>query len=1127
MARRSPLFLALASLGSWAPAQAATITVNTNDPAVNPGDGLCSLTEAIQNANGDNESSGGDCVGGNGADTIELPAAQTITLTSALPNLLGDVTIVGNQARIERADTGCNLDGNPDAGEFRLLAAKVGDQTVTLSDFTLANGCADGSSSESQRGGAFFGYDSYLTLQGMRFEGNRAGVNGGAVLVGVENVGSVTIRQTTFEGNQAGLRGGAVFASSVATSIEDSVFTGNQANVGGAFDQRYSNATVTRSTFSGNAATSDGGAISFRRFGGLDHTLTLTDSTLSGNTAGLDGGGINSRGTISIQNSTLSGNSAGTGGAINLADAASMLQMTDSTLVDNTAGGSASHVFAAENNQATVYRTLLSGGGASACYLGGLQSGGDNLVTEASCSALGATVVSAGALQLGPLQDNGGPTQTFALGVGSVAIDAGGSGCGATDQRGSGRPADGDDNGSVFCDVGAFEVGETPSSGPNFVVNATTDVGDGVCGAVAGQCTLREAVLAANSDADASIITFDPGVFASAQTVTLGQGQIPITTSTTITGPGRELLTVDANAASRHFLIDNGSVDVIAASLSDLSLVNGNAIEGGGAIRAEESLTLSRVTLQNNRSSAGGALSVIYSGQPNAFNVVIDDALLSQNTATYGGAMHAIPPEGSSIYISNSQFLDNLASRPGDPTFGGAAVLGIQYGSMRIEDSTFSGNVLNSGSSAKGGGLYLFGYDSGVTLQRVTVSGNSAGGSTGQGQGGGLYAGVSGSFSLTDSVISGNTSGGGGSSLRRNGGAYVVLFNMAEGLIERTTFSDNVALAATGGVGLIALSGASLTLDSSTVSGNSAGANAGGLYALADESSTLTVSNSTISGNAADREAGGAMLAAFDPGTRIDMVGSTITNNLADANANGADYGGGMVLFASNSAVISIGGTAIAGNATGGSSTQTDITALGEPFLIGNSLIGNNDGSGLAEAPVGMPDGDNNLIGGATNGLIDPGLGILTDHGGSTFTHRPIDSSPLIDHYTGCTGTDQIGQARGLDGDGTPGDDCDIGAVEFDARIFRDGFENVPLVKRFDARQALLSRDEVLDRLPTNGQARVVLRAPGASPDQSLVIVHARRFGDRIELQLNRLEQGVWMQGKWQPFTGESSRLRW
>ena len=66
---------------------------------------------------------------------------------------------------------------------------------------------------------------------------------------------------------------------------------------------------------------------------------------------------------------------------------------------------------------------------------------------------------------LGPLKNNGGPTQTHALVAGSPAIDAGDpGGCrdnsGAllqTDQRGFARHVDGNNDGTARCDIGAVE----------------------------------------------------------------------------------------------------------------------------------------------------------------------------------------------------------------------------------------------------------------------------------------------------------------------------------------------------------------------------------------------------------------------------------------------------------------------------------------------------------------------------------------------------------------------------------------------------------------------------------------------------------------------------------------------
>ena len=75
---------------------------------------------------------------------------------------------------------------------------------------------------------------------------------------------------------------------------------------------------------------------------------------------------------------------------------------------------------------------------------------------------------------LGPLQNNGGFTQTHALLAGSPAIDAGDNSVGLTeDQRGYARPIDGDGDATATIDIGAFEV-----TANILVVDTTSDVAD-------------------------------------------------------------------------------------------------------------------------------------------------------------------------------------------------------------------------------------------------------------------------------------------------------------------------------------------------------------------------------------------------------------------------------------------------------------------------------------------------------------------------------------------------------------------------------------------------------------------------------------------------------------------------
>lgn len=77
----------------------------------------------------------------------------------------------------------------------------------------------------------------------------------------------------------------------------------------------------------------------------------------------------------------------------------------------------------------------------------------NNLIEDGAC-----TPALSGDPQLGPLQDNGGPTFTHMPAASSPVIDAGtNTGAPVTDQRGVSRPVDGDNDGTPTCDIGAVE----------------------------------------------------------------------------------------------------------------------------------------------------------------------------------------------------------------------------------------------------------------------------------------------------------------------------------------------------------------------------------------------------------------------------------------------------------------------------------------------------------------------------------------------------------------------------------------------------------------------------------------------------------------------------------------------
>src|SRR5262249_48646147 len=145
-------------------------------------------------------------------------------------------------------------------------------------------------------------------------------------------------------------------------------------------------------------------------------------------------------------------------------------------------------------------------------------------------------------LKLGALANNGGPTQTHLPAPDSPVIDKGSNPAAlTTDQRGSLRTL------NTIPDIGAVEV-------VDLVVRNASD---------SGLDSLRQQVLDANTLSGDNTITFDPAFFSSAQTITLTTGQILISDSLTLLGPGAALAAVNGNNADRVFQI-NGS----AASLT-------------------------------------------------------------------------------------------------------------------------------------------------------------------------------------------------------------------------------------------------------------------------------------------------------------------------------------------------------------------------------------------------------------------------------------------------------------------------------------------------------------------------------------------------------------------------------
>lgn len=171
---------------------------------------------------------------------------------------------------------------------------------------------------------------------------------------------------------------------------------------------------LTRCTLTGNSRTDrSGGAI--LNDGG---TLTLTQCTLVENAASNGGAIFQTSGTLSLTHCTLSGNLAlDTGGAIYCA--AGTVTLASSIVTGNTVIFSASDMWSAATSIATGVNYIGNP------FFSGYTAGPTILTTPAN-----------GPINLAPLGNYGGPTQTIALQPGSPARNAATGSTITSDQRG-------------------------------------------------------------------------------------------------------------------------------------------------------------------------------------------------------------------------------------------------------------------------------------------------------------------------------------------------------------------------------------------------------------------------------------------------------------------------------------------------------------------------------------------------------------------------------------------------------------------------------------------------------------------------------------------------------------------
>jgi CSLREA domain-containing protein len=254
-----------------------------------------------------------------------------------------------------------------------------------------------------------------------------------------------------------------------------------------------------------------------------------------------------------------------------------------------------------------------------------------------------------------------------------------------------------------------------------FTVTKTTDSADGACNA---DCSLRDAVIAANAAAGTDSIVLPPGTYVltinmAGQDDTSAEGDLDITDDVTLTGAGASTTVVDGNGSvlEDHVFQIKGPAKATISGITvrggDATFAGAGTRDDGGGIHVDDdpsdaTLFLSDTFVTGNHADdfAGG---VDVDAIATLTNVAI-----AGNTADFGAG--GLEVEGTAT-LTNVTVSGNRAGDEG----GGIAMYGT---SLTINNSTLTGNTADADNDDDGDGGGIFSADP-VLIRNTIIAGNT------------------------------------------------------------------------------------------------------------------------------------------------------------------------------------------------------------------------------------------------------------------------------------------------------------------------------------------------------------------------------------------------------------------
>ena len=430
-----------------------------------------------------------------------------------------------------------------------------------------------------------------------------------------------------------------------------------------------------------------------------------------------------------------------------------------------------------------------------------------------------------------------------------------------------------------------------------FLVTKFTDSADGTCSS--SDCSLREAIIAANANPGEDTITVPGGSF------TLGiagpgedmsaTGDLDLRESVVFQMAGTATISLLNDWSDRAFHI----LPNITVTMSKFVIAGGKLPGGsGGALLNQGTLTLSDSTFNNNTAANGGAIA-------NTGTLALSNSTVSNNSASSGNgggilssgtltlnsvtvtSNNAPAGNGGGLAVAGFATLNTSSVKSNGALAGGGIV---SSATLELNSSTVSNNTASSGG---GGGIFSSGT---LTLNKSAVYGNTAAGGA---RGGGILN--NGALAATNTTISGNTASSGGGLANANSAA-----------LANATVARNTAGGGSGG-GVVNDAGKTATLKNTILAENNGSAAPDCAGSLTSQGYNLvgTVAGACVVNTATgDRPNQDAQLIALK-----DNGGATFTHGLLPSSA---------ALDAGNPATPGSGGTACA---------TTDQRGIGRPQM--------------------------------------------------------------------------------------------------------------------------------------------------------------------------------------------------